>query len=69
MEMGDHSRIPLQPQFLLKKLTTLVLYVELYGKSHCIVTLAVHLLVVEQSVDLLLLAAYISGWSRLKHKL
>jgi hypothetical protein len=51
MEMGDHSWIPLQPHFLLKKLTTQVIYVKLYGKSHCIVTLVVHLLVVEKSVD------------------
>jgi hypothetical protein len=56
MEMGDHSRIPFQPHFLLKRLTTQVIYVKLYGKSHCIATLVVHLLVVEQSVDLLFLA-------------
>jgi len=69
MEMGDHSQTPLQPQFLLKNLSARVLYVKLYGKSHGTATLAVHLLVVEQSVDLLLLTPYISGRSRLKHKL
>jgi len=35
----------------LKKLSPQVLYVKLYGKSHCIAALAVHLVVVEQSVD------------------
>ena len=69
MEMGDHSKTPLQPQFLLKKLSAQVLYVKLYSKSHCIAALAVHLLVVEQSMDLLPLAPYIIGRSRLKHKL
>jgi len=69
MEMGDHSRIPLRSQFPLKILSAQVLYVKLYGKSHCIAALEVHLLVVEQSMDLLVLASYISDRSRLKHKL
>jgi len=53
---GDHSRIPFRLHFQLKKLTTQVIYVKLYGKSHCIATLMTHLLVVEQSADLLFLA-------------
>src|SRR5271170_4747154 len=67
MEMGDHSQTPLQRQFLLKKLSAQVFYVKLCAKSHCISTLAVHLLVVEQSMDLLPLPPYITGQSRLKH--
>jgi hypothetical protein len=54
--MGDRSWISFQPHFEFKILTTHVIYVKLYGKSHCIATLVVHLLVVEQSVDLLFLA-------------
>ena len=52
MKLDDHSRIPLQPQFLLKIISARVLYVKLYGKSLGYAGLEVHLLVVEQSVDL-----------------
>ena len=51
--MCVHSRIPLQRQFPSKMLSAQVLYVELYDKLHWIIALAVHILVVEQSVDLL----------------
>ena len=34
MEMGDHSQIPLQIQFLSKALSVQVLYVKLYDKAH-----------------------------------
>ena len=45
------------------------MYVKLDGKSHCIIILEVHLLVVEQSVDLFGYTPYISDQSRLKHEL
>ena len=69
MEMGDHSRIPLWSQFPLKIFSAQVLYIELYDKSRCVAALEVHLLVVEQSMDLLILAPYINDRSKLKHKL
>src|SRR5271154_7142277 len=57
----------LQPQFLLKRLRAQVRYVKLCAKSHCIYTLVVHPLVVEQSMDLLPLVPDITGQSILKH--
>ena len=51
--MCVRSRIPLQHQFPSKMLNVRVLYVELYDILHYIIALAVHMLVVEQSVDLL----------------
>ena len=50
--MCVHSQIPLQHQFLSKMLSAQILYVELYDKSHWMIALAVHMLVVEQSLDL-----------------
>jgi len=67
MKLDDHSRIPLQPLFLLKIITARILYVKLYGKSLDVAGLEVHLLVVEQGVDPSGLIPYISDWSRLKH--